>query len=99
MLLVNLTFLKFILPTDFAFIQLEQECPQDGTEPCYCTNFRLDIVAGKQPTFSVGVDCSNRRLTSLPPKLPTNTISLNVSSNNVSLRSFFHGVKEFLSNK
>lgn len=30
------------------------------------------------------VDCSNKNLTVLPEKLPTNTICLNVSNNNVS---------------
>ncbi|KAK3915634.1 Protein halfway [Frankliniella fusca] len=64
--------------------KLEEECPRGETEPCQCRAVRLDMVLGKPPTFSVEVDCSNRRLTKLPLTLPKNTVSLNVSNNNIS---------------
>ncbi|XP_026277562.1 protein halfway [Frankliniella occidentalis] len=81
--------------------KLEQECPRGETEPCICKAVRLDMVPGKPPTFSVQVDCSNRRLTKLPLILPKNTVSLNVSYNNISnlealsMNAAYKDIREF----
>lgn len=58
---------------------IEQNC----TKGCTCKSYRMDMVTGKHPTVSVMVDCSSIGLTRLPEYLPTNTISLNVSNNNI----------------
>ncbi|KAK6625200.1 hypothetical protein RUM43_005491 [Polyplax serrata] len=58
---------------------IEQNC----TKGCSCRSHRLDMVSGKHPTISVLVDCSALGLKKLPEYLPTNTISLNVSYNNI----------------
>lgn len=51
---------------------------------CLCEPYRLDLVPGKRPTIAIRVNCSYANLEALPPKLPPNTISLNISNNNVS---------------
>ncbi|EEB11208.1 protein halfway, putative [Pediculus humanus corporis] len=53
------------------------------TKGCTCRSYRLDMVSGKHPTVSVLVDCSSLGLKKLPEYLPKNTISLNVSYNNI----------------
>lgn len=81
--------------------KLEKECPRGESEPCVCRTVRLDMIHGKPPTFSFSVDCSNKRLTKLPASLPQNTISLNVSSNNISdlqelsINSNYETIREF----
>ncbi|XP_011154131.1 protein halfway isoform X1 [Harpegnathos saltator] len=64
---------------------LQTECPKGDTWHCQCNVSRLDIVEGKPPTFAVYVDCSGIQLTELPEKLPRNTITLNVSYNNITV--------------
>ncbi|XP_055684649.1 protein halfway [Lutzomyia longipalpis] len=65
--------------------QLQSECPSD----CKCEvermNYEQQSPENGTPLliFSAKVDCSNRHLTELPQKLPTNTYSLNVSCNNI----------------
>lgn len=64
---------------------LQTECPKGDTWQCQCDIKRLDIIEGKPPTHAVNVDCSGMQLTDLPEKLPQNTISLNVSFNNITV--------------
>ncbi|XP_012235587.1 protein halfway isoform X2 [Linepithema humile] len=64
---------------------LQTECPKGDTWQCLCDIKRLDIIEGKPPTNAVNVDCSGMQLTELPEKLPQNTISLNVSYNNITV--------------
>lgn len=42
-------------------------------------------VGGSRLVFTAKVDCSGLGLINLPEKLPANTLSLNVSNNNVSI--------------
>ncbi|KAJ8922179.1 hypothetical protein NQ315_004114 [Exocentrus adspersus] len=60
-------------------LELEKNC----TKNCTCQPYRLEFVVGKPPTFSVEVNCSGVQLLSMPTPLPPNTISLNISNNNI----------------
>ncbi|XP_026473562.1 protein halfway isoform X2 [Ctenocephalides felis] len=68
--------------------QLESECKNILNQsknyvPCTCQPSRMDMVQGRPATLSVGVDCSYRKLTSLPEHLPPNTYKLNITGNNI----------------
>ncbi|XP_077298708.1 leucine-rich repeat domain-containing protein hfw [Arctopsyche grandis] len=65
--------------------ELSDRCIEVGMNlvNCSCIPVRLELVAGKPPSFSVGVNCSNRNLKELPETLPPNTIELDVSNNNI----------------
>jgi len=65
---------------------LQTECPKGDNWQCQCDIKRLNIIEGKPPTNAVNVDCGDMQLTELPKKLPQNTITLNVSYNNVCVR-------------
>lgn len=69
-------------------LQLQTECPKGENWRCDCEFSRLELLKDKLPTFAVSVDCSNRDLAQLPETLPRNTISLNVSYNNVIIQKF-----------
>ncbi|XP_014230349.1 protein halfway [Trichogramma pretiosum] len=81
---------------------LQTECPRGENWMCICEFSRLELLKDKLPTFAVSVDCSNRKLMSLPKKLPRNTISLNVSYNNISsleelnTNPTYNGLREFI---
>ncbi|XP_072949649.1 protein halfway [Epargyreus clarus] len=49
---------------------------------CTCVPDRLELL-GDEVTNLVAVDCSRRRLREMPTNLPTNTVKLNVSYNNI----------------
>ncbi|XP_020295692.1 protein halfway isoform X2 [Pseudomyrmex gracilis] len=80
---------------------LQTECPKGDGWQCQCDIKRLDIIEGKPPTHAVNVDCSGMQLTELPKKLPQNTISLNVSCNNItvlddlSTNLYYEDLREF----
>lgn len=54
------------------------------SDNCTCKAQRLDLIADKEPTFAVMVDCSGKEMMEMPTNLPNNTIALNISNNNIS---------------
>ncbi|XP_023311646.1 protein halfway [Anoplophora glabripennis] len=60
-------------------LEIEENC----IENCTCQPYRMEIVLGKQPIFSVAVNCSGVNLLSLPTPLPPHTVSLNITNNNI----------------
>lgn len=70
--------------------QLNSDCPFiPGYGNCTCEAEQMPVELRDQATrivqiVAAKVDCSNMGLISLPPTLPANTISLNVSNNSVS---------------
>ncbi|XP_022191894.1 protein halfway isoform X1 [Nilaparvata lugens] len=91
--LVSLTQLRFS-------IKVDEECPQGPNYKCSCSIIRL-VSISKTLMYPVSVDCSNRRLTSLPKPLPNFTTVLNVSYNEItdlielSTDPTYQDVKEF----
>lgn len=67
-------------------IKLEDDCPSQ----CKCrpANMHYSNIADKDKSdvliFISEVDCSNQGLTKLPPKLPENTLYLNITNNSIS---------------
>lgn len=51
---------------------------------CTCSLERLELLM-EEAVNLISVDCSKRGLKEMPTNLPTNTVKLNVSHNNVSL--------------
>lgn len=66
-------------------VQVESvyRAPKDCWGNCTCEPYRLDIVPGKSPTFSLLVDCAGKQLTDMPSVVPENTIALNITNNNI----------------
>lgn len=75
--------------------QLNADCPSiPGKGNCTCIPEQMAIELREDGTqahsyFSAKVDCSNLGLTSLPKTLPDNTLTLNVTNNEVSDRKLF----------
>lgn len=93
--LTNLTF-NWFNSTDSILLrqvvrikQLQTECPKvPGYGNCTCGPEQMHYKVQNGETyfqFTAKVDCSNLGLIELPDKLPTGTIELNVSNNNVCL--------------
>ncbi|KAJ8679556.1 hypothetical protein QAD02_015343 [Eretmocerus hayati] len=80
----------------------QNECPKGENWQCNCEISRWEFLKDKTPVLSVSVDCSNIQLTQLPPKLPQNTMILNVSNNNIttldelSTNPNYEGLREFV---
>lgn len=73
-------------------VQVESvyRAPKDCWGNCTCEPYRLDIVPGKSPTFSLLVDCAGKQLTDMPSVVPENTIALNITNNNVRYYNIFY---------
>lgn len=69
-----------------SMMQLNSECPSiPGYGNCICEGERMSFQSEDQHLiFTCKVDCSGLGLKELPSNLPNNTISLNISNNNVS---------------
>lgn len=69
-----------------SMMQLNSECPSiPGYGNCTCESERMSFQSEDQHLiFTCKVDCSGLGLKELPINLPNNTISLNISNNNVS---------------
>ncbi|XP_060534990.1 protein halfway [Cylas formicarius] len=59
--------------------ELQKNCYHN----CTCKTYRLNLVPGKLPSFEVEMNCSGKQFQFLPVPLPDNTISLDVSGNNI----------------
>lgn len=103
--LMNQTFDWFNSTDTLALTQLEgmkqfnAECPAiPGYGNCTCAPDKLGVELkddGKriEQTFRIYVDCSGMGLITLPPTLPANTITLNISNNKVSCQFKSFGVR------
>ncbi|KAH1023645.1 hypothetical protein HUJ04_012810 [Dendroctonus ponderosae] len=68
----------------FSQVKAVHELQKNCHENCTCSTYRLNLSQGKLPAFEVAINCSNKEFLSLPVPLPDNTISLDVSNNNIS---------------
>lgn len=75
-----------IMQIDHVRVQKELNVSCRNIEPpninCSCVPERLEVLNG-EIIYLVSVDCSMRQLKQLPTNLPTNTVLLNVSYNNI----------------
>lgn len=87
--LTNRTFNWFNTTDSLQLHQLEMmqrvqdECPENCT--CELDRLNFDLNNTERKTITARVDCSGLGLTKFPEKLPSGTVTLNVSNNNVSL--------------
>lgn len=59
---------------------MNEDCPKK----CNCKWHGHQMLWKEtNPLYTVQVDCSNQGLSSLPEKLPKNTVLLNITNNNV----------------
>ncbi|XP_050099299.1 protein halfway [Anopheles aquasalis] len=85
--LTNRTFNWFNTTDSLQLHQLEMmqrvqdECPENCT--CELDRLNFDLNNTERKTITARVDCSGLGLTKFPEKLPSGTVTLNVSSNNI----------------
>ncbi|XP_035785927.1 protein halfway-like isoform X2 [Anopheles albimanus] len=85
--LTNRTFNWFNTTDSLQIHQLEMmqrvqdECPENCT--CELDRLNFDLNNTERKTITARVDCSGLGLTKFPEKLPSGTVTLNVSSNNI----------------
>ena len=76
--------------------QLKEACPElPGKGKCICELERLNYELSPNISFGAKVDCSRMQLINLPENLPVNTISLNVSHNNVKKTFLCYFIRNF----
>lgn len=68
------------------------KCPYiENHGACRCNTYSIMIIQNDQSRTVCNVDCSFLGLTELPPQLPDNTFTLNISNNRIaSLGDHFH---------
>ncbi|XP_050300493.1 protein halfway isoform X2 [Anthonomus grandis grandis] len=59
--------------------ELEKNCHQN----CSCKTVSVNLAPGKMAMFEVEMNCANMSFLNLPVPLPDNTVSLDVSNNNI----------------
>uniref|UniRef100_A0A2M4AS55 Putative extracellular matrix protein slit n=2 Tax=Anopheles triannulatus TaxID=58253 RepID=A0A2M4AS55_9DIPT len=85
--LTNRTFNWFNTTDSLQLHQLEMmqrvqdECPENCT--CELDRLNFDLNNTERKTITARVDCSGLGLTKFPEKLPSGTVTLNVSNNNI----------------